>query len=98
MTPFENKNITSIACGYNHNLLLRQGYVFTFGDNTNGKLGRPVVPSDHNPTSLNLTGVKKIACGANHSMIIKQDGSVHGFGDDTYGQTGVNRNIGLFKK
>ena len=94
---FINENITSIACGYDHNLLLLKGEVFTFGDNNNGnQLGRQIIGTfDPDPTSLGFTSIIKIACGASHSMIIIQDGRVFGFGDDNNGQTGVNRNIDL---
>ena len=99
---FENKNFISLACGNVHNLLLHENStVFTFGNNGNFKLGRNPPNINNNspdPIQLTNTGIIKIACGANHSMMINQDGRVFGFGDNNYGQTGVNRNINLIGK
>ena len=38
-------------------------------------------------------GIKQIACGENHTIILTNNGQVHSFGNNEYGQLGLNDNI-----
>ena len=85
-------NITPIACGANHTVLLDStGKVYTFGNNFYGQLGRGNTTSTNTPgTALSLSAViVAVACGANHTVLLDSTGKVYTFGNNFYGELGI---------
>jgi hypothetical protein len=73
-------NITAVALGGQHTLVIARGRVGGWGDNGYGQITIPA----------SATNVVAIATGYRHSLALKADGTVVGWGDNGYGQaTGV---------
>jgi len=69
------------------------GSILSWGVNNLGELGdgttAPLATGTHGTvTSLQGSTIKQIAVGESHSIAFLSDGSVHGWGDDFYGQLG----------
>lgn len=84
-----------IAAGSNYSLLTRKdGSLWSWGDNTYGQLGGPLLtsPTRYFPAKIadNLGGQKIVAISAayRHSVALTADGRVWTWGDNTYGQLG----------
>ena len=88
-------NVSAIAAGYNHTVMLKSdGTVWAAGDNSQGELGdgsttdnlraEPVTDSTTNP----ITSISAIAAGANHTVFLKNDGTVWATGNNTQGELG----------
>ena len=100
-TPTEVKmskpgNITAIAAGTAHNLVVQDGVLYAFGANNHGQLGGPLgnIGGDrYQPTEVLLngalfTGVTAIAAGGNTSMAV-MGGNVYAWGNVNLGQFGL---------
>ena len=96
-TPYQViglSNIVSIAAGLGHGLALdRDGYVWCFGENTHGQLGRQMgqAPPHYEYRPLKLQGVDNvvaIAAGYLHSLAVSRDGTVWAWGINERGQLG----------
>jgi alpha-tubulin suppressor-like RCC1 family protein/lysophospholipase L1-like esterase len=91
-------NVTAIAAGYDHSLVLRSdGTVWAFGYNRYGELGTTTNngTSNPNPTPTQvpgLTNVTAIAAGYYHSLVLRSDGTVSAFGYNYYGELGTTTN------
>jgi uncharacterized delta-60 repeat protein len=87
-------NISSIACGANHTMLLKNdGTIMATGFNANGQLGINSVTDSFGLVSVpdtDISGVSNIVCGQNHTLAVKIDGTVFGCGLNTSGQLGLN--------
>jgi alpha-tubulin suppressor-like RCC1 family protein len=98
-TPVQVLNITSataVSGGIAHTaVLLADGTVRTFGQNSNGQLGINVT-SGTRQTPVQVFGISSsavaVACGAYHTIVLLADGTVRTFGRNTNGQLGVNDN------
>jgi alpha-tubulin suppressor-like RCC1 family protein len=96
LTPVTVLNITSataVACGFRHTaVLLADGTVRTFGRNEFGQLG--VNDTTTRQTPVQVFGISSsataVACGHYHTAVLLADGTVRMFGDNTYGQLGIN--------
>jgi len=85
-------DVSQITCGADHSLvLLNDGTVKGFGANQFGNLGLGNTTYQYNSPTLitGLTNVKQISGGGNYSVVLLNDGTVKGFGDNTYGQLGL---------
>ena len=83
--------ITAVAVAGDHSLALRSdGRVFGWGRNNYGQLGRGNVTFREYLSApvQNLTGVVAIAAGMDHSLALKSDGTVWGWGRNSFGQLG----------
>jgi len=87
--------IKSIQCGLRHTMILKNnGELLVCGDNRSGQLGLEV---EQNDTVCKLTklmkdtNVKSICCRGDYSMILKNNGELYAFGDNTYGQLGLEK-------
>ena len=89
-------NVSAIAAGYNHTVMLKSdGTVWATGDNSSGQLGdgtttnksRAVQVSDS--TTNPITNVSAIAAGANHTVFLKNDGTVWATGHNGNGELGI---------
>jgi alpha-tubulin suppressor-like RCC1 family protein len=100
------EKVTTISGGLEHVLLLTSyGRVFSAASSTEnypslGQLGvekltwstRPNGPVDfcHEVTALKGTKIVQIASGDYHSLALSKDGRMFGFGDNSFGQLGVD--------
>jgi hypothetical protein len=72
-------NVTAISAGFQFNLVVSNGYVVAWGDNTAGQC---TVPSG-------LSNAVDVAAGTYHSLALRQNGTVVAWGDDLDGETDV---------
>lgn len=100
------EKVTTISGGQEHLLLLTSsGRVFSAASSTEnypslGQLGvegltwstRPNGPADscHEITALKGSKIVQIATGDYHSLALTQDGRIFGFGDNSFGQLGMD--------
>lgn len=79
----------TLAAGTDHTLVVNQGNVWSFGDNTYGQLGDP--QRQLKPTQLttfNSNMVKQVACGEYYSLVLTTNNNVYSFGNNQYCQLG----------
>uniref|UniRef100_A0AAV1T2Q6 PHD-type domain-containing protein n=1 Tax=Peronospora matthiolae TaxID=2874970 RepID=A0AAV1T2Q6_9STRA len=96
---FRNDQVTSVACGAQHTLvLLQDGRLFAMGDNEFGQLGTK--RGDEAETNCTSTPVrvttfgsdknlKQIGCGHDFSMTLTTTGEVYSWGRNQLGQLGL---------
>ncbi len=91
-----NKVVSAIAAGANHSVALTSdGAVYAWGSNGGyGQLGHGNFADSSVPVPVTATGalagktVTAIAAGAEHTVVLAQDGTLHAWGDNAYGQLG----------
>jgi regulator of chromosome condensation len=95
------KKIIQLACGSNHVLALAStGAVYAWGSGQQNQLGRRIVERNKTngltPTQFGLKGKKitTIGCGSYHSFAIDANGKVYAWGLNSYGETGISKEIG----
>ena len=74
--------------------LTSENQLFSWGKNDHGQLGIGSVDKDilYEPQlihSLNDVKIVQVCCGERHSLVLTEEGVVHGWGGNEYGQTGV---------
>ena len=91
-----SSSATAVACGiYHTSVLLADGTVRTFGDNTHGQLGIDVSSGTRN-TPVQVFGISSsatailISSSAYHTAVLLADGTVRTFGRNDNGQLGIN--------
>ncbi len=94
------KTIVQVVCGGSHTLALTsEGKVYAWGYNFYGQLGINSTSDSYAPVAVNadagssaLFGKTVIAIGAGsiHSLAMCSDGTIVGWGDNSYGQLGDN--------
>lgn len=72
-------NVTAISAGYQFNLVVSNGFVVAWGDNTSGQCNVPA----------GLSNVVDVAAGTFHSLALLKNGTVVAWGDNFWGQTNV---------
>lgn len=81
-------DVHHIACGVRHAALVtRQGEVFTWGEESGGRLGHGVGKDVTQPRlveSLSFCGVDLVACGEFHSCAVTMGGELYTWGDGTH--------------
>lgn len=89
------EDVTDVACGGYHTLVIAGGTVYAAGSNDSGLLGFPTnmeVVEDLTPIPWfdKQTTAKpvRVACGDSHSAVILDDGTVGLFGNVRHGQLG----------
>jgi alpha-tubulin suppressor-like RCC1 family protein len=90
-----NYRAKSIVCGDSHTVIIDlNDNVWMFGRNNFGQLGLGDDENRNKPTVLTIDGqnfkARAISCGRFHTMLIDLNDSVWTFGDNTYGQLGLN--------
>ncbi len=99
LTPMQAAGLTgisAIAAGYEHSIALKNdGTVWTWGNNTDGQLGRTTTyqchggPCGDTPGQVpGLSGVTAVAVGNNHTLALKDDGTVWAWGGNGSGKLG----------
>lgn len=84
----------AVSCGNCFTVCIdMDGEMWTFGSNNNGQLGNGSTVNNHVPTkipsSLGTPKFEKVSCGATHVLCVGFDKSLWGFGDNKYGQLGL---------
>jgi len=95
-------NVTSINAGSVHSLALKSdGTVWSWGNNTDGKLGDGTITAQPTPVQVKspsgigfLTSMTSIDAGYTHSIAIKSDGTVWAWGNNVGGRLGDGTVIG----
>ncbi|KAL1564466.1 PH, RCC1 and FYVE domains-containing protein 1-like isoform X2 [Salvia divinorum] len=85
-------DVHQIACGVQHiALVTRQGEVFTWGEESGGRLGHGIEKDFSRPRLvefLALTNIEFVACGEFHTSALSTSGDLYTWGDGTH-------NVGL---
>ncbi|KAL8171410.1 hypothetical protein V2J09_023214 [Rumex salicifolius] len=81
-------DVHQISCGVRHiSLVTRQGEVFTWGEESGGRLGHGIAHDLNRPRLvefLAVTNVDFVACGEFHTCAISTQGDLFTWGDGTY--------------
>ena len=86
-----------LAAGWTHSVAVKDGYVWTWGDNAYGQLGQPDAGRARRPRRIGgLSNVVAVAASW-HTLALTADGQVYAWGRNTDGQLGNGR-FGLEEK
>jgi alpha-tubulin suppressor-like RCC1 family protein len=87
-----SSSATAVACGYGHTaVLLADGTVRTFGNNTYGALGVNDTTQRNTPVTVqNISTATAVSCGTYHTAVLLADGTVRTFGRNIYAALGTN--------
>ncbi|MES2737132.1 MAG: choice-of-anchor D domain-containing protein [Verrucomicrobiota bacterium] len=92
-----NKTLVQLSVGGSHSLALTtEGRVYSWGLNTNGRLGDNSTTTRLLPVAVDVSGVLAsktvvgVAAGTAHSLAVTSDGQVFSWGLNTNGQLGNN--------
>ena len=80
-----------VACGVNHTAAVKtDGTLWTWGENTNGKLGDNSTSARSSPITVSGGGTdwKTVAGALQHTIAIKTNGDMWSWGDNTNGKLG----------
>ncbi|CAN1801910.1 PH, RCC1 and FYVE domains-containing protein 1 [Linum perenne] len=81
-------DVNHIACGVKHAALVtRQGEIFTWGEESGGRLGHGVGKDAIQPRlveSLAVTSIDFVACGEFHTCAVTMAGELYTWGDGTH--------------
>jgi alpha-tubulin suppressor-like RCC1 family protein len=99
--PVQVTNLTSgvkdIATGSVHTCALVNGGVQCWGDNSLGQLGTGISSTTPSrspvPVPTLTSGVQAITAGANHNCALLTDATVRCWGDNRFGQLGINSDM-----
>ena len=102
IVPYMGIASPMVAAGGAFTVALKyDGTVWTWGNNTNGELGRGDKNSVYSPVQVKsadgnsyLTDIIFVSAGSNHTLALRKDGTVWAWGLNTYGQLGNNTTTG----
>ncbi len=81
-------DVQNIACGGRHAALVtKQGEIFSWGEESGGRLGHGVDSDVLHPKlidALSSTNIELVACGEYHTCAVTLSGDLHTWGDGTY--------------
>ena len=86
-------NWKQVACGDAHSAAIKtDGTLWTWGYNNKGQLGDNTIAHRSSPVQTIAGGTtwKSVSCGSGYIAAIKTDGTLWGWGDNSYGQLGDN--------
>ncbi|MFC1745905.1 RCC1 domain-containing protein [Candidatus Riflebacteria bacterium] len=84
-------DVVDISAGGSHSLAVKSdGTVWGWGNNQYGQTGNgnTTTPQSSPVQISGLSGLVAISAGDNHTLALKSDGTVWGWGNNQYGQTG----------
>jgi len=86
LTPLSGQTgqITQIAAGAFHSVVLTTTEFFAFGDNQYGELGSSLPPGR----------IARLAAGYYHTLMLNSAGQLYAFGDNQHGELGVSASSG----
>lgn len=92
---FGNKNISAIVVGGNQTIALTaDNKLYAWGSNTYGELGTGDNTARNIPTLVNISSlngsIKALAAGDSYSMVLTTAGKIYAWGNNGYGQLGLN--------
>ena len=105
-TPLQN--VLQVAAGLDHSLAIvddgsgTTGTVWAWGYNLYGQLGNGNTFDQSRPVQVlkgsgsPLTDISKIVAVGNHSLALDKNGKLWAWGDNTYGQLGINSSSTVF--
>ena len=86
---------TSVSCGYNYTAVLKNGKLYTFGNNCKGQLGTGDKRNRLSPALIPfLESIMSVSVGHSHTVILTTSGEVYTFGCNSEGQLGTGDKIG----
>jgi hypothetical protein len=83
--------IKMISCGFHHSMALTEnGCVYSWGFNEFGQLGIGNTKDSNTPKQIEMKDIiiDKITCGSAHSLLLTNNGVIHAFGYNFFGQIG----------
>lgn len=85
---------TQVACGQFHTAGVKNsGTLYTWGRGSYGQLGNNILGSSAATPITTFSGGtnwKQVTCGYRHTAAVKTDGTLWAWGDNSYGQLGIN--------
>ncbi|XP_046618884.1 RCC1-like G exchanging factor-like protein isoform X1 [Neodiprion virginianus] len=97
--PLKNPSsqVTGLAAGRAHLLVLTTEGLFTLGNNGYGQCGRPIIVDEdytnntivHHIPDIKGERIKSVTAGQDHSILLSESGQVYTFGWGADGQTGL---------
>lgn len=87
-------DVIAIGAGYYHSVALkRDGTLWAWGANGNGRLGDSTDEWRNTPVQVKiLTSVLDLGLRGSHTLAVEADGTIWAFGDNEYGQLGIGTN------
>ncbi|CAH1368480.1 hypothetical protein MTP99_009912 [Tenebrio molitor] len=87
-----------VSCGLRHSAMLtKDGGLLVAGTGSKGQLGLGDNFDDNNYLSISkvpdLEEIVSIASGQHHTVVLKEDGTVFSWGENKFGQLGIDPNI-----
>ena len=85
--------VSSIAAGRDHSLAVIDGYVYAWGGNYSGELGDGTTNESNTPELIDpvdVCDIIAVAAGQDSSYALSSDGSLWVWGDDLFGQMGLD--------
>ncbi|GLT58678.1 hypothetical protein SLA2020_315490 [Shorea laevis] len=90
-------DVQNIACGSRHAALVtKQGEVFSWGEESGGRLGHGVDSDVLHPKlidALSNMNIELLACGEYHTCAVTLSGDLYMWGDGTYGLLGHGNDV-----
>lgn len=89
-----------VSCGLRHSAIItKDGGLLVAGTGAKGQLGIGDDFDDNNYLSLSrvpeIDNVVSVASGQHHTVVLRENGTVLSWGDNKYGQLGVNTNFSI---
>ena len=95
------RTIIQVSAGLDHSLVLdSEGKVYTFGRNTSGKTGlnitsgNTLVPTEITFGDIVGRTIIQVSAGKDHSLFLDSTGRAYSCGNNSYGITGLNTELG----
>ena len=84
---------SDVSTGTYHSLILKNGKVYSFGDNESGQLGLGDFVNRDEPTLIKgFNNIVAISAGGFHSLFLTVNGNVYATGSNLFGQLGIENN------
>ena len=95
VTDLDDLNVGVVSCGNFHTVIItKNGDLYSFGDNGSNQLGLGNdILHGNVPTLVTIPDslkVKAVNCGDAHTVIITENGNIYSFGNNVFGQLGLD--------